>query len=47
MLDRSPVGEWELSFPDGEDLRRRFKDDEIHNILLVLSYSARTPGWPQ
>ncbi len=46
MLGRKPIGDWELALPDSEEVRRRFEDEEIEDILLVLTYRARTPDWP-
>jgi hypothetical protein len=50
MIGKSPIGEWELSLPNTEEIRNRFGDDDsnetIADILLVLTYSGRTPEWP-
>lgn len=46
MIGRSPIGRWELGFADTEPNRRRFSEEEIENMLLVISYSAVTPDWP-
>jgi hypothetical protein len=46
MNPRSPVGEWELTLPNIEDVRNRFKNEEIDDILFVITYSGRTPEWP-
>ena len=43
---KSAVGEWELAFANSEEMRNRFKKEEIEDILLVLTYSGRTPDWP-
>jgi hypothetical protein len=44
---KAPVGDWELSFnPDDRQLRDRFKNEEITDVLFVITYSARTPEWP-
>jgi hypothetical protein len=42
LLGQSPVGEWELALTDTEALRRRLKDEEIEDILFVITYSALT-----
>jgi hypothetical protein len=57
IQDRSPFGEWELSLkssnPDEEaaikedkEIRDRFENEEIEDILFVITYSGRTPAWP-
>jgi hypothetical protein len=46
MIGKTPVGEWDLALPNTEEIRNRFKNEEIEDILLVLSYSGRTPEWP-
>ena len=46
MIGKAPVGEWDLALPNTEEIRNRFENEEIEDILLVLSYSGRTPEWP-
>ncbi|MBB3188947.1 neuraminidase-like domain-containing protein [Halomonas cerina] len=46
MIGKSPFGKWELALPDTEEMRNRFKHEQIENILFVVTYSARTPAWP-
>jgi hypothetical protein len=46
MSPRSPMGEWELALPDTEEVRNRFKNDQVDDILLVITYAAETPAWP-
>jgi hypothetical protein len=46
MIGRSPVGEWELTLPNTDAVRQRFQDEELDDILLVITYSGRTPAWP-
>jgi hypothetical protein len=46
MLGKSPFGEWELAFPDTEEIRNRFKNEDIEDLLFVLTYTGRTPAWP-
>ena len=48
---RTPFGTWELSLRTGNadqdrQIQSWFKDDKIDDILLVISYSGRTPPWP-
>jgi len=46
MIGKSPFGEWDLTLPDTEEMKNRFKNEEIEDILLVITYSGRTPEWP-
>jgi hypothetical protein len=46
MIGKPPFGEWELSLPDAEDLRAHFNNDDIQDILFVITYIARTPERP-
>jgi hypothetical protein len=45
MQGKSPAGEWELALPNIEEIRNRFKNEEIEDILFVITYSGRTPDW--
>jgi hypothetical protein len=40
------VGTWELALPNTEEMQNRFKNEGIDDILLVLTYTGRTPAWP-
>jgi hypothetical protein len=44
MIGKSPAGEWELALPNTEEMKNRFKNEEIVDILLVITYSGRTPA---
>ena len=44
MLGKAPFGDWALTLP--LDIAARFKDEEIQNILFVITYGGRTPPWP-
>jgi hypothetical protein len=46
LIGRSPVGAWELTLPDTEEMKNRFKNGEIDDLLLVLTYAGSTPAWP-
>jgi hypothetical protein len=46
LIGKSPVGAWELALPNTEEMKNRFKNAEIDDILLVLTYAGRTPAWP-
>lgn len=44
--DKSPVGTWELALPDTVETKDRFTNEEIEDLLLVVSYQGETPAWP-
>jgi Tc toxin complex TcA C-terminal TcB-binding domain len=46
MLGKIPVGEWELTLPNTEEIKKLFLDEAIDDILFVITYSGRTPAWP-
>lgn len=46
MTGNPPVGNWELAFPDTQDIRQLFDRETIEDILLVITYSGDTPEWP-
>jgi hypothetical protein len=46
MLSLSPFGDWELALPNTELMRSRFANEEFEDILLVLTFTGRTPAWP-
>jgi hypothetical protein len=46
IIGKAPVGTWELASPNTEEMQNRFKNEEIDDILLVLTYTGRTPAWP-
>jgi hypothetical protein len=45
IAGKRPIGRWELALTDTEALRNRFKDEEIEDILFVITYSALTADW--
>jgi Tc toxin complex TcA C-terminal TcB-binding domain len=46
MVGKSPAGEWELALPNTDEMKSLFKNEKIVDILLVITYSGRTPEWP-
>jgi hypothetical protein len=50
MLSPSPIGQWDLAFldtfPNGRQSKDVFKNEEIEDILFVITFSGRTPDWP-
>jgi hypothetical protein len=47
MIGQSPFGEWQLLLPNTEEIKKRFENEEIEDILFVITYSGRTPQWPE
>ncbi|MFF5077983.1 Ig-like domain-containing protein [Actinoplanes sp. NPDC000266] len=46
LIGRSPAGAWELTFLDNEDLRTRFQNEQITDLVLVVTYRTESPAWP-
>jgi hypothetical protein len=46
MIGKTPVGDWELTLPNTEEVKKYFLDEEIGDILFVITYAGRTPAWP-
>jgi len=44
--NKLPIGEWELALPTDETIKNIFRNEEIEDILFVITYSGRTPEWP-
>jgi hypothetical protein len=44
MIGKTPFGEWELGLPDNE--RAHFSNDEIADVVLVITYAGATPAYP-
>jgi hypothetical protein len=47
MNGNSPIGEWTLAFEDKEEVRDLFANDQIEDILFVVTFGGETPAWPQ
>ena len=51
MIGKSPYGTWELSLnnnvSDGRTPQELLKNEEITDILFVITYSGNTPEWPE
>lgn len=45
-MGKSPFGERRLALPNTGEMKNRFKNEEIQDILFVITYSGRTPYWP-
>ena len=51
LTGTTPVGDWELGFPDTQAMRNRFRRDappneRIDDIVLNVTYTGETPQWP-
>jgi hypothetical protein len=46
LIGTSPIGSWELTLSNTAEMKNRFKNGEIDDLLLVLTYAGRTPAWP-
>jgi hypothetical protein len=46
MIGKAPMGEWELALPNTEEVRNRFKNEEIRDILFIITYDGKMPPWP-
>jgi hypothetical protein len=46
ITGKTPVGEWEMALPNTKEIKDRFLNEEIRDILLIVTYSGRTPPWP-
>jgi hypothetical protein len=42
MIDEEPFGNWTLEFEDTSEMRARFTDDDIQDILFVVTYEGLT-----
>jgi hypothetical protein len=47
LIGKLPVGEWELKLPDTPEVRRLFEEEEIEDILFVITYGGHAPPWPE
>ncbi len=47
MIRKSPIGKWTLAFKDEEEVRDLFANDQIEDILFVITFGGKTPEWPQ
>ncbi|MBI2360606.1 MAG: hypothetical protein HYV04_17165, partial [Deltaproteobacteria bacterium] len=47
MIGKSPFGEWELALPNTVEMKDRFKNEDVEDILFVITYSGHTPQWPK
>lgn len=46
MLGNPPFGNWELRLPDTSRVRSWFKEGQIEDLALVVTFGGTTPAWP-
>lgn len=46
LKNKNPFGKWSLEFEELPELRNLFENNELDDILFVISYSGDTPPWP-
>jgi hypothetical protein len=46
MRDSTPFGTWQLTLPNTEQVSQWFKDGNVNDILLIITYAGRLPEWP-
>jgi hypothetical protein len=42
---KTPVGEWELALTDSTEIRQWFKEEQITDVLFVLTVEGETAAW--
>lgn len=47
MIGKSPIGQWQLTLPNDFQTRNLFDGNQLEDILLVITYRAETPAWPE
>ncbi len=46
LVGSSPIGEWALALEDTPEVRDRFKNEQVEDMLFVITYAGETPPWP-
>lgn len=46
LRGRPPLGEWELKLPNTKEVQEQFANEQIEEILFVITFKAETPEWP-
>jgi hypothetical protein len=46
ILGKSPFGGFELALPNTPETRRLFSEEQIEDMLFVITYTGRSPAWP-
>jgi hypothetical protein len=45
--NKQPIGAWELTLPNTDQVKAWFKDGKITDILFVITFGGITPEWPK
>jgi hypothetical protein len=40
-----PTGDWQLTVPNTEETRGHFHNGDITDLLLVITYTGKSPQW--
>jgi hypothetical protein len=46
IIGKTPFGSWVLALPNIVEMKQRFKDGDITDILFVITFVGHTPPWP-
>jgi hypothetical protein len=46
LLGKSPAGDWQLTLPNTEEMKNHFANEDIDDLILVLTYQGHTRAWP-
>jgi len=46
LKGKVPIGQWELALDTSQQTQDWFANEEIEDILFVITYSGQTPPWP-
>jgi len=46
LLGIAPFGEWQLTLPNTAATQAWFANQQIQDILFVMTYAGQTPAWP-
>jgi hypothetical protein len=46
MIGKPSAGTWELTLPNTTEIRNHLQNEEITDILFVITYQGATPSWP-
>jgi hypothetical protein len=44
MIGKVPFGDWELVLPDTEEMLAHFANEDVLDVLLIVTYGGRTAG---
>lgn len=49
LLDQSPLGKWELALDRSAelDIGKLFKQEQVEDILFVITFVGQVPSWPE